>query len=95
MAVLIDSGFLYAFLNRSEAQHQAVVRAVRSIAEPIFLPIPATTEVAYLLLRDVGPLAVADFVTTLSGTAMQLIAPEAEDYTRAAEIILEVPRCTG
>ena len=51
MTVLLDSGFLFASLNASESEHQATIRVLENIREPIVLPIPAITEVAYLLAR--------------------------------------------
>lgn len=44
MACLLDTGFLYALLNRSEQSHLAVVNALQTIHEPIILPVPAITE---------------------------------------------------
>ncbi len=87
MACLLDTGFLYALLNRAEQSHPAVVSALQTIHEPIVLPVPAITEVAYLLLRDVGSEAVADFLTTLATTDLLLETPQPEDYHRAAEVI--------
>ena len=87
MACLLDTGFLYAVLNRAEQSHSAVVSALQTIDEPIVLPVPAITEVAYLLLRDVGTAAVADFLATLATTDLLLETPQAEDYHRAAEVI--------
>ena len=87
MAYLLDTGFLYALLNRKEQTHQTVVAAARTIREPIVLPVPAVTETAYLLLRDVGALAVADFIESLATTELILEAPMRVDYSRAAEVI--------
>ena len=50
MAVLLDSGFLLASLNSSEAEHQVTIKVLESVREPIVLPVPAITEVAYLLV---------------------------------------------
>lgn len=52
MAVLLDSGFLFASLNASESEHKAAIRVLENIREPIVLAIPAITEVTYLLARD-------------------------------------------
>jgi hypothetical protein len=41
MAVLLDSGFLFASLNASESEHQATIRVLENVREPIVLPIPA------------------------------------------------------
>jgi predicted nucleic acid-binding protein len=40
MAVLLDSGFLLASLNSSEAEHQATITVLESIREPFVLPVP-------------------------------------------------------
>ncbi|MDQ3257088.1 MAG: PIN domain-containing protein [Acidobacteriota bacterium] len=87
MTCLLDTGFLYAPLNRREQQHAAVLAVTRTLREPIVLPIPAITEVAYLLLRDVSSEAVADFIESFAISDMVLEAPQSSDYTRAAEII--------
>lgn len=87
MAVLLDSGFLFASLNAAEAEHHATVRVLGGIREPIVLPIPAITEVAYLLARDVGNQAGADFIASLAATELTLETPLQEDYLRSAEIL--------
>jgi predicted nucleic acid-binding protein len=75
MAVLLDSGFLFASLNASEAEHQATIRVLEDIREPIVLPIPAITEVAYLLARDISNQAAADFIASLAATELTLETP--------------------
>jgi hypothetical protein len=52
MAVLLDSGFLFASLNASEEEHKTTILVLKNIREPIVLPVPAITEDAYLLARD-------------------------------------------
>ena len=88
MAYLLDSGFLYAQLNGKD-DHHTEVSAVAKIAErePIILPIPAITEITYLLQRDLGIEAVATFLENLPETDFILETPTAEDYQRAAEIL--------
>jgi predicted nucleic acid-binding protein len=49
--------------------------------------VPAITEVAYLLARDIGNDAAADFISSLAKTELILEAPLAEDYLRSAEIL--------
>ena len=84
---LLDTGFLYALINRSEQKHEEVVAAASTIRGSIVLPVPAITETAYLLLRDVGPGATADFIESLESTTLKLENPEPSDYARAAEVI--------
>ena len=87
MAFLLDTGFLFASLNASESEHQATIRVLENIREPIVLPIPAITEVAYLLARDINNETAADFVASLATTELTLEIPRQEDYSRSAEII--------
>src|SRR6266850_2148634 len=87
MAVLLDSGFLFASLNSTEAEHEATIRVLESIRESIVLPVPAITEVAFLLARDIGQGAAAEFVASLATTELTLESPLIEDYSRSAEIL--------
>jgi uncharacterized protein len=87
MSLLLDTGFLYALLNRTEQNHERVLAAARTVHEPVILPVPAITEVAYLLLRDVGSEAVADFIASLAATDLILESPQIADYLRAAAVI--------
>ncbi len=87
MSLLLDTGFLYALLNRTEQNHERVLAVTRTIHEPVILPVPAITEVTYLLLRDVGPDSVADFIASLAATDLILELPEIADYLRVAEVI--------
>jgi hypothetical protein len=87
MAVLLDSGFLFASLNALESEHQATIRVLENIREPIVLPIPAITEVAYLLARDINTEAAADFIASLATTELTLEIPREESYSRSAFIL--------
>ena len=87
MAVLLDSGFLFASLNALESEHQATIRVLENIREPIVLPVPAITEVAYLLARDINTEAAADFIASLATTELTLEIPREEDYSRSAFIL--------
>jgi uncharacterized protein len=87
MAVLLDSGFLFASLNASESEHRATIRVLENIREPIVLPVPAITEVANLLARDINNAAAADFIASLAATELTLEIPRQEDYSRSAEIL--------
>jgi len=45
---------------------------LKNIREPIVLPVPAITEVAYLLARDVGNEAAGDFIASLAMAELSL-----------------------
>jgi predicted nucleic acid-binding protein len=87
MAVLLDSGFLLASLNSSEAEHQATIRVLESIREPIVSAGAGNHRGCLLLVRDIGNDAAAEFISSLADTELILEAPLAEDYLRSAEIL--------
>lgn len=87
MPVLLDTGFVYAVLNRTEQYHGAVTKVARETRDVMLLPTPVIVEVAYLLLRDVGTAAVAEFAGSLSSTDMVLVDPVASDYQRVAAVM--------
>lgn len=88
MAYLLDSGFLYAQLNGKDNYHHAVSAASKiAEREPIILPVPVITEVAYLLQRDLRIETVATFLENLPETDLILESPHHEDYKRAAEVL--------
>jgi predicted nucleic acid-binding protein len=87
VAYLLDTGFLYSTLNKRETVHLETVKILSAIYEQIVLPVPAITEVAYLVLRDLGAKALADFIENLPEMNVVFETPTAEDYKRAAEIL--------
>lgn len=87
MTALLDTGFLYALLNERERQHASVAHAFAQAPGPWLLPTPAVTEVAYLLMKFVGPLSLAAFLEALPTTSVQLLEPHDSDYRRAAQLV--------
>lgn len=87
MAYLLDSGYLYAQVNGKDSWHSDVSKVKLNQNEPIILPVPAITEVTFLLQRDLGRHAVWEFIETLVQTNILLGVPEPADFERAAEVL--------
>lgn len=87
MSQLLDSGFLYALLNSNEARHADVLHAAQSVRGTIYLPTIVTTEVAYLIQRDLGSDALAEFIEMLAAESFVLVEPTVIDFQRAAEVV--------
>ena len=87
MAYLLDSGFLYGFIDEADEYHESVSEALGKIREPIILPVLAITEVAYFVSKNLGIEALANFFDEISETDFILETPTAEDYKRAAAIL--------
>ncbi len=78
---------MYSTLNRKEKFHGEAIEILSSLYEKVFFPVPAITEVAYLVLRDLGADALAGFTEFLTEMNVVFETPTAEYYKRAAEII--------
>ncbi len=87
MSQLLDTGFLYALLNSKEKRHADVLRASQSVKGTIYLPTVVTTEVAYLVQRDLGSDALAEFIEMLASESFVLLEPTAADFQRAAAVV--------
>ena len=84
---LMDSGFLYALVDETDSHSRSVRNSLRTIYEEVILPIPAITETAHFVLKNLGAAALANFVEDLPEMNVVFETPTAEDYRRAAEII--------
>lgn len=85
---LIDTGFLYALIDKNDEHHASVFDAMAKIRESIVFPIPAITEVSYFVSRNLGVQALANFLVDLAETGdFDLEPPEPIDYLRSAEIL--------
>lgn len=87
MAFLMDTGFWYASIDDSDEYYKVVSPIASDIRETVYLPIPVITETAYLILRNKGVEALANFAESLAITKFQLEIPTSEDYKRTAEIL--------
>jgi len=87
MAYLLDSGFFYAQVNAKDQLHAAVGAVRLNEKEPIIFPVPAITEVTFLLQRDLGRHAVWEFIDTLAETDLLLESPEPADFARATDVL--------
>ena len=87
MAYLMDTGFWYASIDKSDEYYKSVIPIARNINEIVILPVPVITETAYLVLRNKGVEELARFSEGISVTKFQLTTPIAEDYIRSAQIL--------
>ncbi len=84
--MIADTGFVVAFLNREDASHQSA-KAVYVQQRAMILPQTVLAEVAYLVGREAGNLAVVAFLQGISLSRFRLTALENDDVVRTAEIL--------
>lgn len=89
MRYLLDTGFAVAFLDQRDQRNPEVVSIREKIYGEIYFPVPAITEIAYLLARNIGIELAAAFIASLSRTDLILVNPTPEDYQRAAAVMLQ------
>lgn len=89
MRYLLDTGFAVAFLNQHDQRNPEVVSVREKINGEIYFPVPAITEISYLLAREIGIELAAAFIASLSRTDLILVNPVPEDYQRAAAVMLQ------
>lgn len=86
-AYILDSGFLYASIDSSDTHHHDVARAASLVRGRVVLPIPAITETAHFVAKNLGVEQLADFISGLSKSEFDLLSPSSDDFERAGEII--------
>lgn len=87
MSQMLDTGFLCALLNCQESRHKDVLDASAKIQGEIYLPTVVTTEVAYLIQRDLDAKSLAEFIELLASESFILVEPIPADYQRSAEVV--------
>lgn len=84
---LLDTGFLYAGIDRTDNRHLEVKEVIDRIRGNVILPVPVITETTYFLSRNMGLEAVAQFLDNLRFSDFIIENPIHEDYIRSAEFL--------
>lgn len=87
MAIIGDSGAIYAIYDRRDSMHAPVRAAVKRLSETIVIPTVVLTEIDYLLRVRIGPGASLQFLEDLAAGAFQLEAVNSVDLKRCSELI--------
>ena len=83
---LIDTGFLYAILDKSDARHEMCVAALENEPDRL-LPEVVLPELAYLVLRQSNYSGLSRFLRSIAAGEFELVKTEIPDLERAAEIL--------
>jgi predicted nucleic acid-binding protein len=87
MALICDTGAVYALYDADDRHHVAAKAAVEAEAGPLLLPTILLAEIDYLLMARLGTDAALDFLDSIEVGAFTLVTPLAEDLSRSREII--------
>ena len=86
MALVLDTGPLYASLDRRDADHQACRRLIEAAAEPIVVPAPVLVEVDYLIHKRLHPGVLVALLDDIGDGAYLVEDLLLQDYRRAREL---------
>lgn len=86
MALILDTGPLYASLDRSDADHAACRTLIETANEPLVVPAPVLVEVDSWIHARLHPGVLIALLDDIVAGAYRVEALEANDYGRVREI---------
>jgi predicted nucleic acid-binding protein len=87
MALVCDTGGVYALYDADDKHYPAAKRVVEAEAGPLYLPVVLLAEIDYLLTTRLGIDAALDFLQSVESLAFTLVALTTEDLTRCCELV--------
>jgi predicted nucleic acid-binding protein len=86
MALILDTGPLYASLDRSDADHVACRRLIEEADEPLVIPAPVLVEVDYWVHVRLHAGVFAALFHDITSGAYQVEDIQTQDYRRIREL---------
>jgi predicted nucleic acid-binding protein len=87
MALLVDTGVLYALADRRDAWHARVREYFEAHAHTLLAPVTILPEVAYLLRDRIGPHAELAFVRSIAKGELAVEPLQRGDLSRAEKLM--------
>jgi predicted nucleic acid-binding protein len=91
MAVLLDTGVIYALADSDDRWHARCRDWLRENREPLLVPAPVLPEAAWLMRVRLGPKAERALARSLAAGELQVEHPTRADLGRAAAIMEAQP----
>lgn len=86
MALILDTGPLYASIDRSDQDHAACRALIEAADEPLVIPAPVLVEVDYWIGRRLNPGALVALLADIEAGAYQVAELTRTDYARVREL---------
>lgn len=86
MALILDTGVVYATLDRSDHAHAACRRLVEQAGEPIVIPAPVLVEVDYLVHARLHAGVLVSLLDDVDAGAYELADLSRDDHRRVREL---------
>lgn len=82
MALILDTGPLYASLDRNDGDHAACRRLIEEADEPLVIPAPVLVEVDYWIHARLHPGVLVALLSDIESGAYRVEDLQREDYRR-------------
>ena len=89
MALICDTGAVYALYDADDVHHAAAKAVVETEAGPLLLPVILLAEIDYLLTTRLGTDSAVDFLESIASGAFTVVALSHDDLLRCRELILQ------
>ena len=86
MALIFDTGLLYASLDRSDQDHAACRALIERADEPLVIPAPVLVEVDYWIGQRLTPGVLVALLADIESGAYRVADLVPADYTRIREL---------
>jgi hypothetical protein len=87
VALICDTGPLYAAMDRADADHEVCARLLAESVEALLVPAPVVVELDWLAENRLGPEAFAAFLDDLADGAIAVADLLRADYVRVRELL--------
>lgn len=86
MALVLDTGPLYASLDRNDADYRACRQLIETTDQPLVIPAPVLVEVDYWISRRLHPGALVALLDDIAAGAYRVENLAPQDYGRVREL---------
>ena len=86
MALILDTGLLYASLDRSDSDHASCRKLIETANEPLVIPSPVLVEVDYWINVRLHAGVLVALLDDVANGAYRVEDLRSEDYTRVREL---------
>jgi predicted nucleic acid-binding protein len=91
MALLVDTGILYALADEDDDWHERARGLLLERPDVLIVPLTVLPEVAYLLHHRLGPTSEQAFVHSIAAGELSVQSFTAKDFERTADILKRYP----
>ena len=85
--IIWDTGPPFAAADVDDRDHFRCVELMRRTPAPLLMPVPVLTEVGYLLEREKGARAEAEFLRSIQAGQVMMVPLTVADLDRMAELV--------